>query len=161
MNFQVGDTVMHWSLGLGRITGKELRNITGKREFYYVVRIQDLDVWVPADHLLEGRLRLPTAAPAFEGLFEILSGPAQTLPSDRRERKAYLHTRMGDGNVESTCHVIRDLSTLEQTKALSLEDKQTLKRARERLLGEWEYALNTSRAQAEDHLHQLLKQPSL
>lgn len=157
MNFQVGDTVMHWSLGLGRITGKELRNITGKREFYYVVRIQDLDIWVPADHLLEGRLRPPTAASAFQGLFEILSGPAQALPSDRRERKSHLHTRMGDGNVKSLCHVIRDLSTLEQTKPLSLDDKQTLKLARERLLGEWEYSLNISRAQAEDDLHQLLK----
>ena len=152
---------MHWSLGLGRITGKERRNITGKLEFYYVVKIQNLDIWVPADHLLEGRLRLPTAAPAFQGLFKILSGPAHALPSDRRERKSYLHTRMGDGNVESTCHVIRDLSTLEQTKALGMDDKQTLKQACERLLGEWEYSLNTSRAQAEDALHQLLKQPSL
>ena len=68
---------------------------------------------------------------------------------------------MGDGNVESTCHVIRDLSALEQTKALGMDDKQTLKQARERLLGEWEYSLNTSRTQAEDQLHQLLKQPSL
>lgn len=161
MKFQVGDTVMHWNHGLGEIMGVEERNVTGEKQLYYVVKFQTLSVWVPADKLLATRLRAPTPAAAFERLFAILSGPAQALPGDRRERKSELHTRMGNGNAESICHMIRDLSALEGKKALNFEDKAALKWARTMLLGEWGYSLRVTAAQAEDSLHALLTQPAL
>ena len=161
MNFQAGDTVMHWSHGLGQITGEEERSVNGENKLYYVVKIQDFKVWVPEDELLAGRLRLPTSAAAFRRLFAILSGAAQMLPDDRHERKTQLHSRMATGNAESICHVIRDLSTLEQKKTLNDDDKSTLTRARKMLLGEWEYSLKLLPAQAEDDLSQLLQQHPL
>src|SRR5512140_1029455 len=127
MTFQVGDTVMHWNHGLGRITGMEEREVMGESQLYYVVKIQDLNVWVPADSLLASRLRMPTSAPAFKKLFAILGGPADTLPGDRHERKSHLHTKMTGGNAESICHVIRDLTALEETKPLNDDDKSTLR----------------------------------
>src|SRR5512142_1718204 len=101
MKFQVGDTVMHWNHGLGQIMGVEEQEVMGESQRYYVGKFQTLSVWVPADKLLASRLRQPTSAPAFQRPFAILSGPAQTLPGDRRERKSELPTRMGDGNAES------------------------------------------------------------
>lgn len=161
MDFQVGDTVMHWSYGLGQIIAKEERQVNGQNQLYYVVKIQELSVWVPVDAMLAGRLRRPTSASAFQRLFAILSGPAQTLPDDRRERKSDLHTRMAGGNAEAICHVIRDLSTLVGRKTLSEDDRTTLRHARSMLLGEWGYSLKIPPAQAEDSLGQLLEQPSL
>lgn len=158
MSFQVGDTVIHWNHGLGQITGVEEQQVMGKSQLYYEVKIQTLSIWVPADKLLESRLRAPTPAPAFQRLFAILSGPAETLPGDRRERKSQLHTRMVDGKAEGICHVVRDLSALEGKKPLNYEDKATLKWARTMLLGEWGYSLRVTPAQAEDSLHALLTQ---
>lgn len=160
MNFQVGDTVVHWSYGLGQIIGMEERAVTGEKQLYYVVKIQDLNVWVPADGKIDGRLRPPTSPRAFKKLFAILGGPSGTLPVDRRERKSELHIRMGGGNAETLCQVIRDLTTLEQAKALNEDDRSTLKRARTLLLAEWGYSLEMPPAQAEADLHQRLMQPS-
>ncbi len=160
MDFQVGDTVMHWNYGLGQIMGKEERQVNGESKLYYVVKIQDLVVWVPVDEMLGARLRLPTPAAAFQRLFAILSGPAETLPNDRRERKTNLRDRMAGGDPESICHVIRDLSILIGKKSLNLDDQTTLKRARSLLLEEWGYALQIPPAQAEHTLGQLLEQSS-
>lgn len=161
MEFQAGDAVMHWNHGLGQVMGVEEQEVMGASQLYYVVKFETLTIWVPANKLLATRLRQPTPAPAFQRLFAILSGPAQTLPGDRRERKSQLHTRMGDGNAESICHVIRDLSTLEQVKPLNTEDRAVLKWARTMLLGEWGYSLRVTLAQAEDSLSALLRQPAL
>jgi CarD family transcriptional regulator len=160
MEFHVGDTVMHWSHGLGQVMAKEERQVVGQNRLYYMVKIQDINIWVPVDEMLAGRLRPPTAASAFQKLFAILSGPAQTLPVDRRERKTNLHTRMAAGNAESLCHVIRDLSALVRERALNEDDKMTLRHARSMLLGEWGYSLKIPPAQAEDSLGQLLEVPS-
>src|SRR5512142_3509069 len=86
MNFQVGDTVMHWNHGLGQITALEERGVLGESRLYYAVQIQDICIWVPADALLAGRLRRPTPAQAFRQLLAILAGPAENLSPDRHER---------------------------------------------------------------------------
>jgi CarD family transcriptional regulator len=161
MNFQVGDTVMHWNYGLGEIVAQEERQVTGERKLYYVVKIQELSVWVPVDDMLSGRLRRPTSASAFQQLFAILTGPSEGLPDDRRERKSRLQARMAGGSAASICHVIRDLTALRETKALNDDDSATLKRACNLLLGEWGYSLKIPPGQAEDSLTQLLgRQPA-
>ena len=156
MSFQVGDTVFHWSYGLGQIIGLEERAVTGENQLYYAVQIQDFSVWVPADGRIASRLRLPTTARAFKKLFAILGGPAGPLSTDRRERKTELHTKMAGGQAEAICQVIRDLTSLEKGKSLNYDDKSTLKRARTLLLGEWGYSLGAPPAQAEADLFQLL-----
>ncbi len=161
MEFQVGDTVMHWRYGLGQIMGREERQVTGEAKLYYVVQIQELKVWVPVDEMLLDRLRRPTSPSAFQRLFAILSGPSAALPDDRRERKSSLHARMAGGSAESLCHVIRDLSTLLERRTVNDDDKATLNRARSMLLAEWGYSLKIPAAQAADSLSELLGQPSV
>jgi len=157
MNFQVGDTVIHWSHGLGQIMAVEERRVMGESQLYYEVQIQDINIWVPADAMLAARLRLPTPAKAFTQLLAILAGPAEKLPVDRRERKLELHTKMTDGKATSKCHVIRDLTTLEEEKRLNEDDRSTLKRARSMLVREWGYSLKVPLAQVENELQDLLR----
>jgi RNA polymerase-interacting CarD/CdnL/TRCF family regulator len=161
MDLHVGDTVMHWSHGLGQITGIEERKLIGESQMYYAVKIQDIMVWVPADARLATRLRLPTTAPAFKKLLGILRGPAGDLPDERHERKSQLRAQMAGGTPASMCHVIRDLTALEERKSLNDDDKSTLRRARTMLLGEWEYALKIPLAQAEADLQQILNPPTV
>ncbi len=157
MDFQVGDTVVHWSYGLGQIIGLEERAVGGENQLYYEVKIQDFSVWVPADSRLATRLRWPTSARAFKKLFAILCGPAGALPTDRRERKLQLHIKMDGGTAKAICQLIRDLTTLEQEKSLNFDDKSILKRAHAFLLGEWGYSLEMAPAQVEADLYRLLK----
>jgi RNA polymerase-interacting CarD/CdnL/TRCF family regulator len=160
MDYKIGDPVMHWTYGLGRIVGLEERVIAGQKALYYAVQVQDLTVWVPADGNLETRLRPPTPAARFKQLFAILTSPGEPHPEDRHERKTWLAEQLKDGRAESLCRVIRDLSAYQQAKSLNENDMSLLKRAQNVLLGEWGFSLSIPVMQAESDLHRLLKSGS-
>jgi RNA polymerase-interacting CarD/CdnL/TRCF family regulator len=161
MNFHTGDTVMHWTYGIGQIVDLEERALSGSKILYYAVHVQDLTVWVPADSKAATRLRSPTPKLQFKQLLSILSGPSEPLPEDRLERKAHLHERMKDGSVESLCQVIRDLFAYQKLRPMNDNDTMVLKQSRKTLLGEWEFVLSVTHAQAELELHHLLASGAL
>ena len=160
MDFRAGDTVVHWMYGLGKIVGLEERALAGQKMLYYVVKVGDLTVCVPADDKAGNRLRYPTPERNFKKLFAILSGPGESLSDDRLERKTQLRKKLDDGRVEAVCQVIRDISTFEKRKPLNDEDKNILRRAWNSLCGEWEYSLSLPPAQVEMELRRLLRQPA-
>jgi RNA polymerase-interacting CarD/CdnL/TRCF family regulator len=161
MEFKSGDSVIHWAYGLGAVVGVQERALSGEKLLYYVVQVRDLTVWVPVDDKAGSRLRPPTSQQGFKKLFKILSEPGKALSEDRHERKSDLHRRLQDGNAESICAVIRDLTSYQQIKALNDDEKQILKRACTSLLGEWGYSFSLSAAEAEAALHHLLREPAL
>jgi RNA polymerase-interacting CarD/CdnL/TRCF family regulator len=156
MSFHVGDSVMHWTYGLGQVVGLEERVIAGQKTLYYAVKVRDLTVWVPADDNLEKRLRVPTPAAMFEKLFTILTGSGEPLPIDRLERKTRLAEQFKEGRAESLCRVIRDLFAFQQGKTLNDNDQILMKRAQNALLGEWVFSLSVPPTQAESDMYRLL-----
>ena len=156
MNIHEGDTVMHWTHGLGKVVRLEERTLSGEVVLYYEVQIGDMMVWVPADDMLETRLRPPTHAAEFKSLMSILSEPGEPLPENRRERKMLLLEGLKDGRTESRLRVIRSLVTYRQDHSLNLDEQEILKRSKSALLAEWSCALSVTAAQAETELHRLL-----
>ena len=156
MKFQVGDQVVHWTYGLGRIVQLEEKVISGKTARYYVVRIRDLTLWVQADGPGECSLRRPTPDSEFKHLFDILRSPGASLSPDRLERRLYLQEQLRDGKLEGVCRVVRDLTSFCTTKKLNDNDKSMLDRARRLLITEWELSLCVTPAQAEHELTKML-----
>jgi len=158
MNFHTGDTVMHWTYGLGQIVNLEERALSGSKTLYYAVQVRDLTVWVPADGKVGSRLRSPTPKLRFKRLLAILSNPSEPLPEDWQERRTRLLELLKDGRAESLCQVIRDLSAYQKQKLRPMNDndQMVLKQSRNTLLGEWGFVLSITHAQAELELHRLL-----
>jgi RNA polymerase-interacting CarD/CdnL/TRCF family regulator len=158
MNFHKGDTVMHWTYGIGQIVNLEERALSGSKTIYYVVQVRDMTVWVPADSKVRSRLRTPTSKPRFQHLLAILSNPSELLPTDRLERKTHLLKLLEDCRPESLCQVIRDLSAYHKQlgKPMNDNDQMILKQSRNMLLGEWGFVLSLTPAQAEHELYRLL-----
>jgi RNA polymerase-interacting CarD/CdnL/TRCF family regulator len=158
MNFHKGDTVMHWTYGIGQIVNLEERELAGSKTIYYVVQVRDMTVWVPADSKVGSRLRSPSPKPQFQRLLAILSSPSEPLPEDRLERRTHLLELLKDGRLESLCLLIRDLSAYQkqQTRPMNDNDQMILKQTRNTLLGEWAFVLSITHAQAEHELHRLL-----
>jgi RNA polymerase-interacting CarD/CdnL/TRCF family regulator len=158
MNFHSGDTVMHWTYGIGQIVNLEERDLFGSKTLYYAVQVKDMTVWVPADSKVGSRLRSPTPKPRFKQLLGILSSPSEPLPEDRLERRTRLLELLRDGRPESLCQVIRDLSAYQKQKIKPLNDNDhlVLKQSRNTLLGEWGFVLSITHAEAEHELHRLL-----
>jgi RNA polymerase-interacting CarD/CdnL/TRCF family regulator len=42
MEFHAGDTVMHWTYGLGQVVGQEERVFSGSKFVYYAIQRQTL-----------------------------------------------------------------------------------------------------------------------
>ncbi len=158
MNFHTGDTVMHWTYGIGQIVNLEERDLLGSKTLYYAVQVRDMTVWVPADSKVGSRLRSPTSKLRFKRLLAVLSSPSEPLPEDRLERKTRLLELLQDGRPESLCQVIRDLSAYQkqQARPMNDNDQMILKQSRNTLLGEWGFVRSITHAEAEHELHRLL-----
>jgi RNA polymerase-interacting CarD/CdnL/TRCF family regulator len=156
MKFHEGDTVMHWMHGLGHVIGLEKRDLSGSTSLYYAVQVRDLTVWVPSDGELRHRLRAPTSKTGFNDLLAILSDPGEALPDDRHERRTRLLEYQGESSTQSLCRIISALHAYQKVRALNESDKSILKQSRSALLGEWEYVLSITAAQAEHELYRVL-----
>jgi RNA polymerase-interacting CarD/CdnL/TRCF family regulator len=161
MKFYEGDTVMHWTHGLGQILRLEERDLSGVTTLYYAVQIRDMTVWVPSDGELEYRLRAPTSISGFKKLIAILSNPCEPLPDDRQERKTLLLGYLRDGRTQSLFQIIRGLHAYRKIRPLNEYDQSILRQARNSLLGEWGFVLSISSVQAEHELnHWLMSEPA-
>lgn len=156
MNFHEGDSVMHWVHGLGTVVRLEAMTFAEEQILYYTVQIGGMTIWVPADDMLETRLRHPTPKAEFRGLMGILSQPGEPLPVDRFERKRLLLKWLRDGCCESLFRVIGSLSGYRHFHPLNDDDQELMKRTKKVLLGEWSFAMSMDPAQAELQLHRLL-----
>jgi RNA polymerase-interacting CarD/CdnL/TRCF family regulator len=157
MNYKVGDTVVHWSYGLGEITNVEEKVIHGQLKQCYVVRASRMTIWIPIDDSQQHTLRTPVSPDEFTGLFDILSGPAQSLPQDRGLRRDFLISQLQDGQLESICKVVRDLTNLKRKSKLNDQEKTILERASNSLLTEWIFSLKVPLNQAQLAMTRLLE----
>lgn len=161
MDFNIGDHVVHWTFGVGKIVGVEERKLADQTALFYLVQVRDLTICVPVDARTESRLRAPKSFNEFKNLFSILKESGESLAEDRFVRKSQLRKELADGRAESICQVIRDLTALARKKSLNDDDKNILRRAESLLCAEWSYSLSVPLTQAEGELQQLLLEPSV
>lgn len=156
MSYEIGDTVVHWTYGLGTVIAIDQMDLAGVTRQYYVVKVDLLKLWVPVDEADEGSIRPPAESDQFEALFDILRMPGQPLPENQYQRKMELRDRMQKKTLEGICHVIRDLTDLSRRHTLNQYDSSILFSAEEHLLDEWALSLGVERADALRELEELL-----
>jgi RNA polymerase-interacting CarD/CdnL/TRCF family regulator len=156
MGFQIGDWVVHCNHGLGQVLAIEERTNNNKTALYYMVQLKDLTIWVPADENLNSRLRFPVSSEELRRLLATLSGPAEKLLDDRRQRNLQLLEMLKDGSVESMCRVLRNLAAHRHHRSWSEYDSALMSRVQKALIGEWSFILSVSPLDAEVELQKLM-----
>ncbi|MBL8050265.1 MAG: hypothetical protein JNM46_03505 [Anaerolineales bacterium] len=156
MSFKIGDHVMHWTFGFGKVIDLEKRLSSQKEVLHYVVQIDDMNIWVPEDEMLSQRLRSPSSEEEFKHLQSILSSPKEKLPEDRILRKTMLMDILKDGSAKALFRVVRGLANYRKVKALNENDQALLRRVEKALIGEWGFVLSVTPVQATADLHQML-----
>ena len=156
MKYQTGDWVVHCTHGVGQVQGIEERTFGEQSLVYYMIQINDLTIWVPADENIGRRLRSPSSRSDFQKLFDTLTSPPESLPTDRRQRNQYLLERVNDGSAESLSRAIRDLSALRKERTWCEYDRELLRRIQKTLVGEWSYVFSILPMEAETELQKLL-----
>ncbi len=158
MGFQIGDTVIHCTFGMGEIIQIEEKTVHGQLTNCYVVRINDMTTWIPIDTQQQHTLRMPTPPDEFERMSAILASPGETLLDDRAQRKDQLLAQIRDGQLASICRVVRDLTHYKRSNKLNEQENSILERAINSLLTEWTYSKGISLMQARQALANLLRE---
>jgi len=157
MDFQVGDNVIHRTFGLGEITDIQERIINGTQTNCYVVQVNNMTIWVPADIPGQNSLRIPTPPEEFIRTIEVLTAPHEHLEEDRLERKKYLTDLLKDGQLSSICQVVRDLSYYKHNAKLNDQEKSILEHAIDSLLTEWSRSMDIPFDEAQKSMESMLQ----
>jgi CarD family transcriptional regulator len=134
----IGQKIVHPRYGAGTVTHVRAGRIHEAPGRYYVIDIPSmaLTVHLPADRLQEVQVRDLASKEKIRRALGVLGSQGADLPRDARERCNALAESMADGAVASLATVIRDLHSLQRTKALSLRESSLLTQAKRQLAGE-------------------------
>ena len=157
MNDQIADKVGHGTYGTGTIIGIDEKVLANKAGKYYVVEVNRMTLWVPVGEAGEKSIRPPTSGAEFKKILNLLRGPCEQLPDQQYQRQNELSERMQKRTLADICGIIRDLVARSRNQRLNRNDAETLRRAEEFLLNEWELALSTPREIAQQEMKSLLK----
>jgi len=157
MNYEIGDTVVHWTHGLGKVIAIDEMHVAGIMQKYYVVEAELLKLWIPIEEGKQCSIRLPTQRVQFMQLIRTLQTPADQLTDNPFKRKIELRGRIQERTLSGLCNLIRDLTERSHRHSLNQNDSAVLFRAEEYLLDEWVLSLGTERESAKAQLDVLLR----
>ena len=156
--YKVGDEVVHWTYGMGKIVAIADKGLPGQPYFYYVIEGNEQTLWVPVDERENSSLHLPTLSSEFGQFISILRSAGKKLPDNSNQRGKELDQRMQKRSLSDTCLIIRDLNYRSRRGFLSSSDIRVLKLAQDTLLDEWERSLGTPRENARREMEWILKE---
>jgi RNA polymerase-interacting CarD/CdnL/TRCF family regulator len=156
--YKVGDTVVHWTYGSGKILAVDDKGIPGEPCFYYVIEGNEQKLWVPVDENGKSSLHLPTPSTEFGQFISILRSAGEKMSDNPYQRENELDQRLQKMSLVDTCLIVRDLSYRSRSRKLSGNDIWVLKHAQSFLLDEWERSLGTSREKARVEMEWILKE---
>jgi RNA polymerase-interacting CarD/CdnL/TRCF family regulator len=156
--YKIGDTVIHWSYGSGKIVAIEDKGLPGQRCFYYVIEGSKQTLWVPVEENGSSSLHLPTSRSNFKLLINVLRSQGEKLSNNRYQRHDQLEKRMQKASPKDVCLVIRDLIYRSRRGDLSGSDIRVFKLAQTYCINEWELSLGTPREQARRELESILNE---
>lgn len=157
MVYEIGDTVVHWTHGIGKVVAIEERHLAGIPQAYYVVEVGQLMLWIQAKEPHQGSLRYPAAGNEFKQLISTLHQAGERLPDNPQKRKIELRKRIQERTLVDLCQLIRALTDHSRHHSLNQNDSAVLFRAEEYLLDEWVLSLGTDRSEALRELESILR----
>ncbi|WP_145997053.1 CarD family transcriptional regulator [Halobacillus sp. Marseille-P3879] len=136
--FQVGDNIVYPVHGVGIIKAIEEKEISGKKQEYYVIKmvISNMQVMIPTGKILSSSIRPITDIKALKHIIHIF----QDVETDRvlswKQRFKVNTDKIKTGNILESAEVVRDLKRMKKNKALNTSEKKMFDTAHEFLISE-------------------------
>ena len=151
VKFKVGDKAVYPTQGVGEVIKIEVKDIAGKQQAFYVLRIMDTDrkIMVPVSNASAVGLRQVISEQEIEEIFDILK--ERTIAFDNQtwnRRYRGFMDKIKTGSVYDVAEVLRDLYRLKTDKQLSFGERRMLDTARTLIVKE----IAIARAQTEDQV---------
>jgi CarD family transcriptional regulator len=156
--FKVGDMAVHPAHGVGEVLRIEERELGGRRDTFYVLRIEGSSnrVMVAVEAAQSVGLR-PVMSPAQAlEVLQILRAPEVAVDVQPWTRRQRLYQEMlKSGSPFEIAKVLRDMHRLKGDKDLSFGERRLLDQARGLLVHELALAQNVQRSEVEGELRSI------
>ena len=156
--FDVGDKVVYPHHGAAVIEKREKREAFGEKREYLVLKVAygDLTLMVPADNTDEVGLREVINDEEVEEVFAVLRKKEARMPTNWSRRYKNHVEKLKSGDIYQVAEVVRNLSIRDKDKGLSAGEKRMLAKARQILVSELVFAMDSSEEEAERAIDKVL-----
>ena len=138
MSFKIGEKVVYPNHGIGVIEKITTSEIGGMQNSFYLLRLKATEstVMVPIANAVEIGLRSPINNNQCDRLLKALSADFTSPPIDWKDRYKEFLERMKTGDIFHVAEVLKILTYISMSKALSFREKRMLERARYLVISE-------------------------
>ncbi|NLI80565.1 MAG: CarD family transcriptional regulator [Deltaproteobacteria bacterium] len=158
--FKTGDLAVYPAHGVGRIESIETKNIGGKKQDFYIMRIleNDMKIMIPIPNAEAVGLRELIDCQDIPRVYDILKSREISVNGGtwNRRYREYME-KIKTGSIYELAEVLRDLTVLKGDKELSFGERKMLDTARTLLLKELSIVLEMSESQIETEIGELLQ----
>jgi len=143
--FEVGDKAVYPGHGVGIIEAIEAKQILGKNQIFYILRILDngMTIMIPRDQVETVRLRGVIRKIDVAKVIHILKDRDVTIDNQtwNRRYREYME-KINTGSIYEIAEVLRDLHLLKTEKELSFGERKIMDTAKNLLVKELAIARN-------------------
>ncbi len=138
MKFKVGDKVIYPNQGVGIIETVCKKNIAGRQEVFYELKIASnkSTVMIPVGNASHVGLRKLSSEKQLQTLFEILAKDFSAPERNWKSRYKDNVLKMRTGSIFEVAQVLKNLYFLSFQKSLSFREKKMFDRARQLIVSE-------------------------
>jgi len=150
--FNIGDKVVYPMHGAGIIEGIEEKEILGKCQRYYILRlpIREMKVMLPTDNVQNLGLRDIIADSTVSEVLMILSGNQSDMSANWNRRYRDNMEKVKTGDIHDVAEVVRDLQLMDRSRGLSTGERKMLSNSKQILVSELALVKNQGRQEIEN-----------
>lgn len=156
--YKIGDSVVYPMHGAGVIEDIEQKEILGKMQSYYVMRmpIGDMKVMVPMDNAVEIGMRDVVCKAQAEKVLESFRTSETDVIQNWSKRFRDNMGRIKSGDIFEVCGVVKSLMLRDRQKGLSTGERKMLSNAKQILISEIVVATGVTHDEIEQRLTNMI-----
>lgn len=149
--YKIGDKIVYAIHGAGTIVDIQEIDILGNVENYYILKlpINDIQVSIPESELGTSKIRPVISKEEGEEVLKILKEDKTAMSDNWGKRYRENLEQLKTGDIFETAEIVRNLTLLNEEKALSASEKKMLNNAKRIMVSELLIAETISKEEAE------------
>ena len=155
--YSVKDWIVYTGLGVGQITGVEVKTISGVKSKYYKIKTTKCTVWIPIDQINNEKLRPLSTPEELQLVIAVLRRSPIEMSSDPLIRRQNIRRVQIENTLEDMARLLRDLQARKTIRGnLSLKESNAMRTLKERLVEEWSVVSGEDADRVASRLNELL-----
>ena len=157
LRFKIGDWVVHYTYGVGKVIDIVDRDLDGHRDTFFKVSTGEIEYWLPSEKADADHIKAVRSEKEFNQALTIISKPPELMLESPTRIKRLINERWLDGSLPARAALLRDLNGYNNIKKLSYDEKKTFEKAENNFIDEWIISTpSLSRPQAKKRLTEAL-----